>query len=71
MCKAFFFRFCRIHKKIYKAYVIKPDVYRKHMAQNNHKGRQDAYKSSEEVGFNSVQKEKVEGFEFRRMGLEA
>lgn len=31
------------------------------MAQNNHKGRQDAYKSSEEVGFNSVQKEKVEG----------
>lgn len=55
MCKAFFFLgFVEYTKKIYKVYVIKPDVYRKHMAQNNHKGRQDAYKSSEEVGFNSV-----------------
>lgn len=38
--------------------VIKADVYRKYMVQYNHKVRQDAYKSSQEVGFNSDWKEK-------------
>ena len=37
--------------------VIKIDVYRKHIAQCKHKGKQDTYKSSEEIGFNSDWKE--------------
>lgn len=36
---------------------IKNNAYRKHIAQCNHKGRQDPYKSSE-VWFNSDRKEK-------------
>lgn len=60
----FFFTFRSVHdeyilssQSVY-CIVIKNNAYRKHIAQCNHKSRQDTYKSSEEAWFNSDGKEK-------------